>query len=900
MAETRLFHRVPALINGVSRQAPTLRFPNQVEEATNANFSIVDGISKRHGTTVMTHFRTGVTPTVDYRFHKIERDATEEYLIIIGSLGGDPFKVVNVNDGEVADVVFESGTAAYLSEEDPTPDDLRFSTVADTTFIINRKVVTASQTVDGATNGALDQDTMPVILQRTNATAGSLEFTCSQPVWKERNHYQQILKTDSDPSSGNFRLKYEGDGVCKIDEGEDDDGNPIPQRTHELNWDATALEVEEYLGGNGVVLGDAGLTVQHPAIEGLRTIPYGKVSCVGGPLPEKDIVINFSTDLDVDQMIKVIDNSVGGLEMQRGSEDNNPAPTFAKDGLTLRDVSFHKDRLVLAADEYINFSQAGDIYNFFIETADNIVDSDPIETILSSDEITVIDFVIPHHKSLIIFTTTGKQFELDQAGDVLSPSTTTIVPSTAYEIQSVRPVAIGDKLYMLGQHSEYTLVWEYYYDDRAVSNKAVDITKHVFDYIPPNALSMAASTVMDMLMVVPENDFTRAAEQFTSAQSGDWDDTATWTDNTYCPQFYDNAHITGSHVVNKDAGYGPARPIAAKTATASSNFYVYRQYVQGQERKQSAWCNWTFGTGESVDSILDCAIVDNKAYLLRRSDRQGATASTSYLFIDEMSISDERSVRDDDYPYEIILDHNTELVGVGSSNLTTWTLTAPYWDGSDVDQAEVKTEAADGDDLIIVLSDNFGNNQGKWLTASSTGVTHTDFGVVTVVNTDNAAENATKITIDTTDHGGNGSLGTGHFNGYSIRVGRQIPMSVELSQVFFLSDDGKPITDGRVGLQKIIADHVLTGPYSIKVVSSPGSTDIERTKIFEPVGYDNTPLIASPVASTAWTDTFGQTTQWIHAPANDCTITIESDSPIQTTISSVEFHGVFNTLQELT
>ena len=62
--------------------------------------------------------------------------------------------------------------------------------------------------------------------------------------------------------------------------------------------------------------------------------------CLGGPLPDKDIVINLSTDLDVDSMISVVESDTDA-SVARGTNDNVPPPTFIKNGLKIADVGLH-------------------------------------------------------------------------------------------------------------------------------------------------------------------------------------------------------------------------------------------------------------------------------------------------------------------------------------------------------------------------------------------------------------------------------------------------------------------------------------------------------------------------------------------------------------------------------
>ena len=118
MGEQHLLSKIPSLINGISKQSPTMRHLTQVENAENVNFSVVDGVSKRHGTETVLHF-PDIDRTVGYRMHKIERDAEEEYALIVGVMtpGGGLLTPFNVNTGEVGVVTYEDDTDLYLGDD---------------------------------------------------------------------------------------------------------------------------------------------------------------------------------------------------------------------------------------------------------------------------------------------------------------------------------------------------------------------------------------------------------------------------------------------------------------------------------------------------------------------------------------------------------------------------------------------------------------------------------------------------------------------------------------------------------------------------------------------------------------------------------------------------------------
>lgn len=166
-----------------------------------------------------------------------------------------------------------------------------------------------------------------------------------------------------------------------------------------------------------------------------------------------------------------------------GDEVTNPVPGPWRDEIRLTSIGFLNDRLVLAGNEHIVFSEQSDLFDLFLQDHANIVDSDPVEVTLSSDRVTLIDFIVPHRSTLQIFTKAGRQFELD-AGQAITPSSISIVPTTSYLTASIRPKVMGDRIMAVGVAGDYSVLYEYSFDDAAQSNRADDVTAHVPKLLP--------------------------------------------------------------------------------------------------------------------------------------------------------------------------------------------------------------------------------------------------------------------------------------------------------------------------------------------------------------------------------------------------------------------------------
>jgi hypothetical protein len=229
-----------------------------------------------------------------------------------------------------------------------------------------------------------------------------------------------------------------------------------------------------------------------------------------------------------------------------GTTETNPAPSIVVDSdggpadITLSDIFFHRNRLGISGDENVVFSQDGDFFNFFLEDADNIVDSDPIDRALSSDQVTIIDFVVPFRKSLIIFTKSGRQFEMN-APEAMTPNTVSITPTTHYKsTYDVRPVAMHDSVFFTGPDGDRSKLFDYRFFDESVSNRADDVSAHVPELLPTTIKTVIGHPNTETIFILPED----------------------------------------SYVI-----------------------YVYQQLIERGRREQAAWGKWTFSSNYDIDDI---------------------------------------------------------------------------------------------------------------------------------------------------------------------------------------------------------------------------------------------------------------------------------------------------------
>ncbi|WP_145997645.1 phage nozzle protein [Raoultella ornithinolytica] len=161
------------LIGGISQQPDNLRFPEQCEEQINGFSSETDGLQKRPPSKFIKCMAAQGTYGSKPLVHFINRDATEQYYVVF--TGNNIYTVDLAGNQRTV-----SGDKSYVTTSNPR-DDLRCITIADYTFIINKKKVIQS---GGGTTQAFDSDRHAIINVRGGQYGRTLKV-CLNDVWTD-------------------------------------------------------------------------------------------------------------------------------------------------------------------------------------------------------------------------------------------------------------------------------------------------------------------------------------------------------------------------------------------------------------------------------------------------------------------------------------------------------------------------------------------------------------------------------------------------------------------------------------------------------------------------------------------------------------------------------------------
>ena len=140
-----LVNSVPNLAQGVSQQPDNLRYPGQCDEQINAWATVVEGLVKRPPTNYKKNI-DATDPGANLFTHFVKRDEDNKYCVTV-SLGNSvsigQVGVIDLDSGNKVSVAVTSIANSYLTGISDPLSDLRALTVADYTFLVNKKKTVA-------------------------------------------------------------------------------------------------------------------------------------------------------------------------------------------------------------------------------------------------------------------------------------------------------------------------------------------------------------------------------------------------------------------------------------------------------------------------------------------------------------------------------------------------------------------------------------------------------------------------------------------------------------------------------------------------------------------------------------------------------------------------------------
>lgn len=499
-------------VQGISQQPPLLRYPEQLEEQINGFSTEVSGLQKRVPTVhVKTltglNLKKGSRPLV----HFIDRDKQQKYMVVFTN---NTIKIYDMKGNEKK-VNIED--AQYLATNTPR-DTLRVMTVADYTFVLNTsKVVRMSS--KKSPNYFTSQGSMLVVKQGQYGRQyrvwidGSLKCSHTTPNGDAADQTKQI---DTDYIADRINEQLNKNGVAT-----DHMNNWIRIKQNGLVQTADGFNHQALINFKKSIQRFNLLPATAPAnycvkvkgdpdgaSAGSYYVKYNNDSNVWEECPCPDILVAFDKATMPHAIIHNADDSftfkaLDWTERKVGDGESNPFPSFVDH--TLSSIFFYRNRLGVSSGENIIMSESGEYWNWWMTTANDLLDSDGIDVPVTSTKANLINYMVVFSEDLYAFSN-DTQFII-RSDSTLTPKSASPTEITQFNSSpDCQPKVAGKNLYFPSEHGDFTTIREYYtVQDISQMKNAQDITAHVPNYIEAGVYDIVTSTAENVLFCLTNN-----------------------------------------------------------------------------------------------------------------------------------------------------------------------------------------------------------------------------------------------------------------------------------------------------------------------------------------------------------------------------------------------------------
>lgn len=500
---------LPGVHGGISQQSPNLRLANQHSSADNVLFDLLAGIrGPRWGTTTTHTYGArriiGSIKTTDGKTWFISWNKTSGALNVLDAFGST--------------VVVPTGATTYLSGADP--EDLVVLPILDTAIIVNKKKPVASKLLtDSPTPASLAAIYIPQVYEGLH---WAINIHCtygSGSVWSDYvdgtigagetpDDLRSAIQSGLTPPAG-FSIVGVGNNMVYIAM----DASIVAQSPTLDIVSTSEFEIRCYSAKvapvNPLAPTAINIVTMTSSYENLPPAPYQQIyfeveegyyvrfdgaSYVECHCPGHSEVIDKST-----MPHELRWDAVGGwtfadvddyddLGRLVGDSNSAPLPNFVD--RTLNYAFYYRNRLCFLSDNYVAMSKTGGYYDWFPETATEVVDSDPIVVFPAHAKYSELLWAIPFSKQLVLISDT-KQYVLHSGYEALTPQTVAIDEATSYTlVPTIEPLLLPASLMLPLDHNPYLGVLEYKLDDQQIASEGSLLSTTVPKYIPHDITGM--------------------------------------------------------------------------------------------------------------------------------------------------------------------------------------------------------------------------------------------------------------------------------------------------------------------------------------------------------------------------------------------------------------------------
>lgn len=552
------------LKGGISQQPDILRFSDQGEEQVNCWSSESDGLQKRPPT--VWKKRLNINVGTNPKFHLINRDEVEQYYLVFN---GSNIQVVDLSGNQYT----VTGNMDYVTTTNPR-DDIRVITVADYTFVVNRKKVVKAGT--DKSHPGYNTKSRALINLRGGQYGRTLKVGINGGVKVEHKLPNGSSATDDPPK---VDAQYIGGQlrdllVAAYPNYTFDLGSGFLLITAPSGTDINSVETEDGYANQLI----------NPVLDTVQTVaklplaaPNGYIIRIQGETNSTadeyyvrydsntktwketvapGVTVGFDESTMPHALVRQADGSFVFKELDwsgrgAGNDETNPMPSFV--GAKINDVFFYRNRLGFLSGENVIMSRSAGYFAFFPKSVATLSDDDPIDVAVSHPRISVLKYAVPFSEQLLLWSD-EIQFVLTSSGVLTSKSIQLDVGSEFALGDNARPFAVGRSVFFSAPRGSFTSIKRYFaVADVTDVKDADDTTGHVLSYIP----------------------------------NGVFDIQGTGTENF----------------------------VSVNTTGAYNRLYIYKFLFRDGVQLQASWSHWQFEEGEKV---LASAAIGSTIYLVKQ------------------------------------------------------------------------------------------------------------------------------------------------------------------------------------------------------------------------------------------------------------------------------------------
>jgi hypothetical protein len=884
----------------VSRQPAQIRSVEFVENADNALFSFVTGgFEKRPPTQAIANL-TFLDNTQLYKVHGVDRTETQQNFILMEGSTPDIIAIdaitgaqmtVTIGDSKRYFLVEVSGIDnTEIIEVDGVDYEKQVSFASETVFDWGFKL-SDSNTVFKV-EGSVDGDTWNDIATGKTGATGTFSTTIDAVATGDHNYVRFTTTTGAAISADTITVWATFTDTTYILNANPEDllMTSVADYTFIVNRNHLTAMAE---ADSGTITSTVQTFAELPS-----ATDTGNIHRIRG-----DDLTGFGTyyvkDNGTGDWVEIVDptahNNIDGSTMPHqlvrssdglsftfsaaswearpaGDELVNPQPGFI--GATINDVTFYRNRLVLISDEIEYLSQSANVFSMFTEKATDILDSDPIERGATTNSVNILQYATTFRK--ILFATSAKtQFELSSTGS-LTPNSAELTPVTEYTASPIaKPASMGDVLMFSSKTEGYAVVYEYFFQELTLSNKAADMSRHVQTYIPNDILEIrgdSTSTTMFLLSSGAQN----CLYIFRTHTKGNDKVQAAWGKYTFGATD-SNALIHGFEIfsgfvvmiIERDDGniYLEQFPIEREALVTDMPFMPLldqRELLTGTYNSTHDVTHWT--TSYEFDDDAEVSLGAGSLIPARQLD---------VTYTDKYSLT-----------LSSVVAGETLIIGgkTFTAHTNTTTTANREFDISGID-------SADGDELVVVLNDSTDGIGGTHSASNASGV-------VTVVPLDKVDGTITAPTGTTIDNATIVALKINNLvaaredhTADDAYVGRDYTMTVELSRIFVRDNkrNNIPIVTGRLQLLDMTILYEKSAYFELKITPSGGRDSFSYKFEGKELGSNETLIDSASIANVG---KFGH--KKIISESEETKIEIINDQPAPSVITGIQWRGQFN------